>query len=1109
MSNIGQKYLLLFSLGLLFLCSTVMGFGGSAPIRWLPAAILVLQDEQPQSETESEADVPEEPAPSAPPQIQPQIQPQPEPTPDNQSANSQSADEAQPQIVQRQRPQGEPGQGRGQGRGERGEQGRGGGNQPPGGMQGPPGGRGGPPAPPPVPSVVREPRLEPAEQIRFSFRYAPWKDVIEWFADQAALNLQADKMPTGSLNLTDSQAHTPMEALDILNDYLLFKNYTLLRKGKTLFVLYLPDGIPPNLLEPITADELDSRGKYEICKCVFNLNRTTPDIVQAEIERLLGPQGNILPMPRSQQIVVTETGGTLRTIREIIRRIDDPDALAQGVIHTVEMRNLTAEEALQMMRTLLAIDATDTSLRTTADSSGKKIFLSGRGDMIERAKDVLNRIDSSFGSNDPAMRGQPQFDVYDTGSADPATILAVLQTLLVGTPDVRLSLDPRTGGIAVQGRPAVHATVREAIKQMQLNVPQIGIIPLKRMSPQSAVETIKKFYQTYSPLTASTTTTGRGDGGGGGQRGASAPATTQLPTVEPDVMARRIIVRGTLTQITEIRALLASLGEDGTGGPVLAASTVRAVPLSPTATSLVLEQLQGILPKLDPNIKVVLPAVETEKKAAETNDADQMMNELIDKTFDKEVPVTRLLRIMEQPILAQVTPQAEVTVSVTPAGFVLSSNDPEALNKVEEVIRMLSDETVLGRIEFREYYLKHSTASVVSSALQSMMGTSAPGLTASGITSVDLPEWQQSELLGLISAQSNAVEKTGTVTVSVDERLNALWIQANPVDHKTIEKLLEILDQPGRDDIMSRARIRLIEIKHMRAEEAKTYVDQAFANRTQGTQQANRGGQQGALGGGNQQQRGGGQQGAQPNAFMAGEAMPGGGMGGPIPPPIQQMMAAMASAGGRGGSTPREQEPPLTVTVLPQTNLLAVSSSEATFLEVEAFVKQIDAMAANQQTVTENVRLVNITPAFAQQSLTNLFGSAVQISTNSANNRTSGQQMGGMFGGAGNLGGGIGNFGGGTTGGTRQGGTFGGGNFGAGNVGTGTIGGARQGGAFGGGNFGAGNVGIGTFGGVQQGGTFGGARAGGAFGGGNFSTGAIGGGGARTGGTFGGGAPAR
>ena len=1006
------------------------------------------------------------------------------------SPRGQGADRVRPPTAQGQRPQG--GQRGGmppEGRMQQG--GPGGGAQPmqrgPGTQGPPPAVRGAQPAQMQMPTaaVIQEPRLEPAEGIRFNFRFAPWREVIEWFADQAALSLQINRVPSGTLNLVDGTLYTPTEALDILNSYLLWQDYSLLRRGNVLFVIYLPDGIPPNLLAPVSPDQLDGKGEFEIVRCVFNLNRTAPDIIEAEIRSLLGPQGSIVVLPRSQQIVVTETGGKLRTIRELIQRIDDPDSTSSGSLQTVEMRSMTGEEAIQIMRTLLALDANDTSLRTVVGQgpAGRTIYLSGRGDMIERARDVLQQIDR-LGEDDPRMRGEPQFNVYDTGTADPATVLAVLQTLLVGTPDTRLSLDTRTNGISVLARPAAHATVRETISQMQLNAPRIDIIPLRRMSPQTAVDTIRRFYQTTS-LATPAPTGGRGGGGGGGgegggqpQRQAATPAI-QPPTVEPDTMARQIIVRGTGTQIAEIRALLASLGEDGVAGPATNLAAMRTIPLSPTATSLVLEQLQAILPTLDANINLVAPQTRPEPATVPGfgEPAAPDIDQLIDETFEREfqelldsLPMTRLMKLAEQPVLAQVLPPG-VTVTATPNGFVISGADPETLDKIEALIRMLSDETVLGRIELRRYYLTHSTASVVSSTLQTLMGTTATG-GASGIASVDLPDWQHPDLMGLVATQGgNTVARTGTVTITVNERLNSLLVQANPVDHKTIEGLLEILDQPDRDDIMNRATPRFLPVMHMQAEEARGAVERAFAARMQG----------------NRQQQGGMalQLPAIAAAARGGGGQPqGGGGGGP-----QEALAALAAqlqgaGGGRGQQQPREQEPPMTLSVHAPTNSLIVSSTESTFLEVKAFVEEMDLMASQRVTVMAREQLRYTTPAVVQATLGNLLGPSARITTN----RAVPQQT--QFGGGGGFGGGAmgaprpaGTIG------TMGGGTFGGGTFG-GAMGGGTIGGAVQqriGGAIGGG------IGGGTIGGAQQ-------RPGGAVGG-----GAIGGTQQRPMGTVGGG----
>jgi type II secretory pathway component GspD/PulD (secretin) len=873
------------------------------------------------------------------------------------------------------------------------------------------------------------------DKIRFNFRYAPWKDVIEWFADQAGLSLQADTLPTGTLNLTDSQYYTPTEGLDVLNSYLLFKEYTIIRKGKSMFVIYLPDGIPANLLEPITPAELDDRGKYEICRCVFRLNRTTPEIIQAETEKLLGPQGSLVVMPKSQQIVITETAGTLRTIRDIIKRIDNPDELASGTIQTIEPKNLSADEALGIMRKLLSIDETDASLRTAVDAAGKIIWMTGRGDMIERAKDIIKTLDDSFGADKSALEGQPQFEVHDTGSADPATVLAVLQTLLSGTPDVRMSLDAKTGGIAVLGRPANQATVREAIRQMQLNTPQIDVIPLKRISPVSAVESIKKFFATSSPTTSTTAATTAASA-------AVNAANAAAPTVEADTAAQQIIVRGTITQIQQIRALLLKLGEDGIAGAGTDTSTVRTIVIPSAAAPFILEQLQNVLPKVNPNIKIVTPNIVTPEPKKDT---DEKVNQLIDDTFDKDltgVSGTKVSFVLCQ-YAAEKTSQP-VIITLTPTGLMLSSDNPEALNEVEGLIRMLSDESVLGKTELRAYYLKNATAEVISPTLQTLLGVNtgqAQGVSGAG---TGISDEQRAAVLGFIG-QGNAIEKTGTVSIASDARLNALFIQANPVDHKTIERLLPILDQSGRDDILNRPRPRLIPLKNIRAGEAQSTVEAVFAGRIQsGSGSTNNAASQG--GGRNSRGSGG-------DANVIQPPMPGGMPGMPPGGPgmmMQQLLGRLGNQGG-GASTPKEPEEKMTVTTDTRSNSLIVSAPDTLFLAVKAFVEELDLIAAQQETVVETVMLKNINTSVAKQALANTLGNAVTFTENkaaaTAQPQTSTSPFGSTnsgFGGFGQSGSGFGGF--------NRGSGFGGGGFGSGATGGNPfLNMLRGGGGFGGG----------------------------------------------------------
>ncbi|MDR0335727.1 MAG: hypothetical protein LBI18_01410 [Planctomycetaceae bacterium] len=316
---------------------------------------------------------------------------------------------------------------------------------------------------------------------------------------------------------------------------------------------------------------------------------------------------------------------------------------------------------------------------------------------------------------------------------------------------------------------------------------------------------------------------------------------------------------------------------------------------------------------------------------------------------------------------------------------------------------MLSDESVLGKTGLVTYYLKNSTAEVVAQTLQTLMNSgNSSTLGVSGTGSLDTsPKFegeQRAEVLGLLNL-GNSIEKTGTVSIAVDARLNALFVQANPVDHKTIERLLPILDQADSQggDILNRPKPRLIPLKNMRAEDAQAVVEKVYVNRIQGGT-GNTATPATSGGGRNAGQRASGAY--QPTPMMAGMApnmMPGTIPGMPPGGPgamIQQLMR-MGGSQTTGSSSAKEPEPTMTLSVDSRSNSLIVSAPESLFLQVEAFVKELDEMAIQTETVVEVVPL-KINPDLARQTIGNVYGNSVKFSTSrSSTSTTSGNSFSG------------------------------------------------------------------------------------------------------------------
>ena len=98
--------------------------------------------------------------------------------------------------------------------------------------------------------------------------------------------------PPATFNFTDTREYTVNEALDLMNQVLRTKGYTLVRRDKMLLVLNVQDGIPRDVVPHVTLDDLDDRGKYELVTVAFPLGNRDADTVQKELTPLLSKLGD-------------------------------------------------------------------------------------------------------------------------------------------------------------------------------------------------------------------------------------------------------------------------------------------------------------------------------------------------------------------------------------------------------------------------------------------------------------------------------------------------------------------------------------------------------------------------------------------------------------------------------------------------------------------------------------------------------------------------------------------------------------------------------------------------------------------------------------------------
>ncbi len=324
------------------------------------------------------------------------------------------------------------------------------------------------------PVAAPDPRAkQPGEEnrLRFGFRYAPWKDVLDWLAEEAGYSLYFVDLPEGTFNYSsDSKTYTPAQAIDLLNSVLLTKGFMLVKREQILMLINLENGVPPSWVPYVGTEELDQRGEFELVSVLFTLDKFAPEEAEAEIRKLLGPQGAIVVLPKSKQILVTETAGRLKTIRRVVERVEGPES-GDGGFRAFMLEHITVDEAMAIIRELLGIpkdlNSTDT-IRIAPDLVTKRLLVSAPPDVLKKIEGYLKEIDKEAPpAADVGVGETLQLEIHTITGPDPNTVLQVLQTMLTGSPGVRLTVDPATGSVVALARPSEHATIQATIKQMQ------------------------------------------------------------------------------------------------------------------------------------------------------------------------------------------------------------------------------------------------------------------------------------------------------------------------------------------------------------------------------------------------------------------------------------------------------------------------------------------------------------------------------------------------------------------------------------------------------------------------------------------------------------------
>ncbi len=898
---------------------------------------------------------------------------------------------------------------------------------------------------------------EGVETMSFNFRNAQWADVLMLFAKISGLTLDLDVIPPGTFNYIDSRQYTPIEALDVLNGYLIQRGYALVQRDKFLVAIKIADGIPATLVPTVTAAELPLRGRNEFVRVLLETGDLEASSIKDDLTKMIGKHGEVTALSKSNQVIVTATASNAMRIKELLDK-SKPNGSGDYAMEAFKLKYVQASQVEPIIRSLLGVDK---SLSPSAPTSRRG------GNPWE---DMMRRFGGGRGGGGDENQQQ---------TSGPTNL-------------ARVTIDDRTNTLLVSAKPVELLIVRQAIEELDIplnddqnaayanrTVPKVRVVPLKNGDMDVVANSVQMMIPgiiinkdgdldvlhiigTEEKQQEAAELVRLLDSSGGGMSVAVIPLNRvdaysasvvlsnmftsegrQAPAIQSDPEGRSLLIRGTVDQVAQVKAMLLQLGETGqtvqqnrNRGPV------RRIPLSGQDPAKMAETIEQIWNRSHDNkIRVITPSstrqpeVQPPAEGPTTSAPQSSSVDQFQTHFGQKPVVNAQLASMQSEKQSAPSTQpapteekkADISIAVVGGELVISSRDEALLDELEDLLANVASQSA-NQTQWTVFYLKAAEAGTVASMLSDFFPNASIDTVSSSLSGYSSGYGGYSSYGSRGSSRGGSsfsptmpTSSATSLKVIPDDRTNSLFISGTAAMVSEVEQLLKILDVSEYPGQLSGRLPRMIPVNYADAAMVADIVKESFRD----------------------------------SLYEA-----------------PQQQGGNNNGGGRAAG-PALFADRVTIAVDTNTSQIVVSANDQLFQQIKTMVAALDESARDAKRTIRVIGLENSDPAVVQQTLGALLPK-VQVSTTRSNVSSSSSSSGGrnaggapsgggddaarrdqfrqmMQGGGGGFGGqggqgGFGRGGGGTGG-------FGGGGFG-GRGGGGT--GGRGGGGFGGGGRGGG-----------------------------------------------------
>ena len=723
------------------------------------------------------------------------------------------------------------------------------------------------PAAEPAPKPAAEPAPKPADkaaakpEIRFQFDGIPYNDVIRRFAEMAGKPILGEYHVEGTLTFFDPQPYTFEEAFDTFNLLLAMRGYTMVDTPRFLRVVAMKEATKAPLRIVKGWDEAEKLRPGELATMMLPLKFMSAEDAVRVLMPVVSTYGSVAPLGTGRGIIITDRLENMQRIRIILDELDTGTLSADKQVKTYKLKHASARDIATIVNGLFPasraasepkyirsregkytrnpdygkpVKASELGVKATSDLRTNTLFLSGAGENIALAEQIVEQLDAI----EPGATGDMR--VFELKNARAEDLVNTIKQLLPqqssssssryrspGSQDVeaRVVADVNTNRLIVTAPLDQLTRIEELIKTLDQASQAVGGMRIFRLKVADARE-LERIIEGAISRTS------------GDPRSRYGSSRSAMGTrVSSDARTNTLVITGSAADIQVAEQLIAELDrpiEEGEQTREIHVVQLKAGDARELASSLTRMVSQG-----DP--RNPYDRSSTNVRIA----PDAGTNSLLISAAPGDWPTIQ--KLLEQ-LEASAVPKATVSTRVIPVKHAKASELADSLNRIYGS-RSQGYGSRYSRYSSGYSRPSQATVPVVISAndrtncLIVSAGEDDQKAIAELVTTLDTPEAEKADAVRVIQVTAGDPVKIAdtvrglmpysdrgerqTVFVRGDAASNSIFVRAPDAEFKAIEQMVKQLDKAMTDS----GNIRTFRLKVADAEQLARVIQNALSKR--------------------------------------------------------------------------------------------------------------------------------------------------------------------------------------------------------------------------------------------------------------------------------------